>query len=276
MEQILCDMHMHSQSSHDSVAPVCETAKACIEKGIFAFAITDHCDIQYYESQNVPGIVNSSVLETTAAKSEFLGKVKILSGVEIGEGIWDKEHTDKILSSHRFDVVISSVHAVRYLGYTDPYSTIDFSKMTSEELDGYLSAYFDDLYEMVSTLDFDVMAHLTCPLRYINGKYGLGVDAMRYKAQIEKILDLVVKKGVAMEINTSGIGTAYGTYMPDPWIIRLYKEKGGYLVTLGSDAHTPENAGKGFDCAIELLQSYGFDGYYYYQGRKPIKIEFNI
>ena len=120
------------------------------------------------------------------------------------------------------------------------------------------------------------MAHLTCPLRYINGKYGLGVDAMRYKAQIEKILDLVVEKGVAMEMNTSGIGTTYGTYMPDPWIIRLYKEKGGYLVTLGSDAHTPENAVKVFDSAMELLQKYGFDGYYYYQDRKPIKIEFNV
>ena len=111
MKKILCDMHIHSQSSHDSVSPVSVTAKACVEKGVSAFAITDHCDIQYYESQNVPAIVNSSVLETEEAAREFLGKIKILKGVEIGEGIWNTDYTDKILSSHDFDVVISSVHA---------------------------------------------------------------------------------------------------------------------------------------------------------------------
>lgn len=270
---ILCDMHVHSQSSHDSLAPVIETAKACAEKGISAFAVTDHCDIQYYDTQNVPFIVNSSVLETQDAAKQFEGKVKILTGVEIGEGIWHIPHTQEIIASHKFDVVISSVHAVRYKDYTDPYSTIDFSKMEKGDLDGYLRTYFEDLYEMVSTLDFDIMAHLTCPLRYINGKYGLGVDVTCYKAQIDKILDLVVEKGVSMEINTSGIGTAYGTYMPDPWIIKAYREKGGCLVTLGSDAHTPENVGKGFDSAISLLKEYGFDSYYYYQDRKPVRIE---
>ena len=137
----LCDTHVHSKSSHDSVAPVVETAKACIDKGISVVAITDDCDIQYYEEQNVPSLISNSVAETRLAAKEFEGKLKILTGVEIGEGIWNLGYTAKIVNSFDFDVIISSVHAVRYKDYTDSYSTIDFSKMARADLEKYLETY---------------------------------------------------------------------------------------------------------------------------------------
>ena len=87
-------MHVHSQSSHDSVAIVCDVAKYCIKKAIKAFAITDHCDIQYYN----PSIIESSVEETEKAKKEFDGSVKILKGIEIGEAIWEKNYAEEILN----------------------------------------------------------------------------------------------------------------------------------------------------------------------------------
>ncbi|MBQ7226271.1 MAG: histidinol-phosphatase HisJ family protein [Clostridia bacterium] len=271
MSNILCDMHVHSQSSHDSKAPVAQTAQECLKKGISVLAITDHCDIQLCKEQNVLELVKRSIAETEQTANEFEGRVKILKGVEIGEGIWNLDYTENILNSFNFDVVIGSVHGVRYEGYCDSYSTIDFSKMSKEQLNSYMALYFDEVLEMLNTTSCDIMAHLTCPLRYINGKYGLGVDSLNYKAQIEKILDLVIEKSIAMEINTSGIGSFYGQLMPEPWIIKRFREKGGYLITLGSDAHTPENVGNGFDKAIELLKSYKFDSYYYYENRKAVK-----
>lgn len=270
---ILCDTHVHSQSSHDSVAPVLATAKACVEKGISVLAITDHCDIQYYKEQNVPALVDSSVAEATNAAKEFEGKLKILKGIEIGEGIWDLGHTAEILIRFDFDVIISSVHAVRYKEYSAPYSTIDFSKMDHCDLDKYIETYFDEMLQMLRLVPCDIMAHLTCPFRYINGKYNLDVDITKYREQINKILEYVIDNSIAMEINTSGIGTPYGCFMPDWWIIKAFKEKGGYLVTLGSDAHTPEKVGNGFDSAISLLKEYGFDSYYYYENRKAIRCE---
>lgn len=271
MSQFLCDTHVHSWASHDSSAPISETARACLEKGIGVLAITDHCDIQYYNEQNVPSLVATSVEETKRVANEHKGRVKILTGVEIGEGIWNLDYTAKILNSFDFDVVISSVHAVRYDGYQDPYSTIDFLKMAPCQLDEYLRLYFDEVLEMVKSVPCDIMAHLTCPLRYINGKYKLNIDATRYREQIEKILDYIIENSIAMEINTSGIGKAYGTFMPEEWIIETFKKKGGYLVTIGSDAHTPEGVGNGFESAIELLKKYSFDSYYYYEKRKAVR-----
>lgn len=266
---LLYDMHVHSQSSHDSVTPVCEIARACGEKGIAAFAVTDHCDVQYFN----PDIVASSVNEAEEAAKEYVGKVKILKGIEIGEAIWDEKISKEILGKYDYDVVISSVHAVRYKTYTDPYSTIDFSKMDECVLDEYIKTYFDELLMMVEQVDCDIMAHITCPFRYIVGKYGINVDIRKYEGQIDKILDCIIEKSISMEINTSGIGTAFGTFMPSEWIIQKFKEKGGYLVTLGSDAHVAQCIGKGFAQATALLKALGFDGYYYYEKRKKVFVK---
>jgi histidinol-phosphatase (PHP family) len=265
---ILCDMHVHSRSSHDSSASVLDTALACIEKGISAFAITDHCDIQYFVEHDVPTLIKAS-LDEIASTSEKLGeRIKILKGIELGEGIWSKEHTEQILNSFDFDVVIGSVHAVRYKDYSAPYSTLDFSKMTPSELDEYMNMYFDEVLEMLRLVPCDILAHLTCPLRYINGKFALGVDTRKYESKIRKILKLIVDKEIALEVNTSGVGTSHASLMPDTWIIELFKQMGGELVTLGSDAHTPTRVGIGFDKAISLLRELGFERLYFYESRK--------
>lgn len=263
-----CDMHIHSQHSHDSTCPISESAESALKKDISVIAITDHCDIQYYTERDMPGCISGSVKETLETAEQFKGKLKILKGIEIGEGIWNEKYTKEILSSHNFDVIISSVHAVRYKNHTNPYSTIDFSSWSFEEIDRYMNTYFDDVLEMLEKIDCDIMAHLTCPLRYINGKYNKNIDSRKYESKICRILQFIIDNSIALEINTSGIGTPYNNFMPDEWIIKKFRDMGGRLITLGSDAHISANLGNGFDEAIKLLKKYGFTGYYYYENRK--------
>ena len=115
----------------------------------------------------------------------------------------------------------------------------------------------------------DVLAHLTCPLRYINGKYKRNVSSRRYEEKIIEILKYIIENAIAMEINTSGIGN--GFLMPDEWIIKKFKDMGGYLITLGSDTHMSQNVGNGFGEALERLKKYGFVNCYYYKNRKNIQ-----
>ncbi len=269
---MLYDMHVHSQNSHDSTAAVCDVAAAAIQNGVSLLAITDHCDIQYRETVDLPSVFAASVAETKAAAGSH-ADLEILTGIEVGEGLWDLPYAENLIRSFPFDVVIGSVHAVRYEGYTEPYSTIDFSGMPRSVLEAYLDAYFDDLLETVETLDCDIVAHLTCPFRYVNGKFGLGADPMRYRDKIGSILDAVIKRSLALEVNTSGIGTAFGELMPPEWVLRDYRARGGELVTLGSDAHVPERTGNGFGETLELLKRCGFDSYFYYKARKAHRVE---
>ncbi len=263
----IADMHTHSKHSHDSVCPIKDMAEAQLRAGVAMFAVTDHCDIEHFETRDLDRIIGDSVSDAEKSEREIDG-VEILCGVEIGEGFWHKEVTERIIAANSYDVIIGSVHAVKFTDYEMPYSTIDFAEMGRELAGKYLDGYLDDVLKMTDSHELDILAHLTCPLRYMNGKYGLGIDCRQYREKIEKILKRIIEREIALEINTSCRGSAYNEFMPEEWIVALYRELGGSLVTLGSDAHMASNASHSFDDAIKMLKSNGFEQAYYYKKRQ--------
>lgn len=265
------DMHTHSRASHDSECDVLDMQRAAQKNGLAGFAVTDHCDIEYYESQNIDGILTNSIQD--ARKADKNGKTEVLRGVEIGESTWHKNIAEQIIKRFDFDVVIGSVHAVKFDKYKMPYSQIDFKKMGRETAEKYLNQYFDDMLEMIESCSFDILAHLTCPLRYINGKYEMGIDCKMYDNKIKSILEHIIERKIALEINTSCVyeGSRYCELMPERWIIQMYKDMGGYLVTTGSDAHIAENSANGFDVLYDTLKQIGFKNTYYYKNRYAIQ-----
>ena len=91
-----------------------------------------------------------------------------------------------------------------------------------------------------------------------------------YSVVIEDIKDLlstVITRNKALELNTANAKD--GFFMPDEYILKLYKEMGGELITLGSDAHVAENVANGLNEGKLLLKKCGFTKYYYYEKRKP-------
>lgn len=261
----MADCHTHTRFSHDSVAEPAENARAARERGLSHIAFTDHCDAEYCADMDI----GTPILHSAAAAREQ----GALVGVEIGEVFWVPSAAWAVLDSTAFDIVIGSVHAVRYPHLRMPYSRIDFSAFDEEKLCDYLRAYFADVSELAQTGDFDVLAHLTCPLRYIRGVYGRQVSLAPYARVIDGIFDTIIARGIALEVNTSGVGTAFGELMPGVPLLRRYKERGGQLLTLGSDAHTPERVGFGFHEASEALREIGFTQAYYYKDRTAVPYE---
>ena len=43
----LCDMHTHSDNSFDAKSTVDELCQAALDKGLYAIAVTDHCEAEY-------------------------------------------------------------------------------------------------------------------------------------------------------------------------------------------------------------------------------------
>lgn len=265
------DMHTHSNNSHDSKCEIFEMAQAAAERGISGFAVTDHCDIGYCETLDVKGIIRGSFEDATTMREQT--DLMVLRGIEIGEATWNMSVAGDILQSFDFDVVIGSVHAVKFKGLDMPYAQIDFAKTGKETTQKFLEQYFDDLMEMLEKCDFDILAHVTCPLRYINGKYEMGIDCRKYEGKIERILERVIKRKIALEVNTSCMydGSKYCVPMPERWIIQKYKDMGGRLVTLGSDAHAAENSANRFDAAYDMLKEIGLADVYYYEKRRAVK-----
>ena len=263
------DCHTHTHFSHDSECDPRDSLAVAREKGLAGFAITDHCDIEFCKEKDVKAPIKQS-----ADCAHKMGGV--LAGVEIGEGIWHKKETNEVIAKSDFDIVLGSVHAVRYKNYTMPFSGMDFSPFSQNEIDEYLDTYFDDMLEMIKATDFDVLSHLTCPLRYICGKYGISVDLNKHARKIEIILKEIISRGIALEVNTSCLDSGYNELMPNLPIIEEYKRLGGYLITLGSDAHKAERIAYGFEYTLNELLKLGFKNIYYYKSRKPIPQEIEL
>lgn len=126
---------------------------------------------------------------------------------------------------------------------------------------------------MIDNTDIDVLAHLTCPVRYINGKYNMNYDVMKHRCQIKDILKSIIRKDIALELNTSGIGTPFEELIPNGEILQMYGDMGGRLVTVASDAHTPDRVGFALDKALDMIKHTGIDSYCIFEQRKPIMIK---
>ena len=91
------------------------------------------------------------------------------------------------------------------------------------------------------------------------------VTLNRYQDAIRAILRTAVEKGRGMEVNTCR-GRTLEEWRP---ILALYRDCGGELVTVGSDAHTPADVGKGVRAACALLRECGFRYFTTFTGGKP-------
>ena len=250
---LIADMHTHSEFSHDSVCKIEEMCLSQIEKGTKIFAVTDHCDIFLFNEFDIYAPIKNAYNIVQELNKKHGDTCTILSGVEISEGFWYPKAYEKIHDLLPYDVIIGSVHCVKYEGYEAPYSSIDFSTLNEKQLYEFLDCYFDDMLTMLKSTDFDILAHLTCPIRYITGKYKINVNISKFQDKISKILKTIIEKNIALEINTSAFNTL-NDFMPSEKIIRQYYNMGGRLITLASDAHISENVSNHFDKAIKLIK----------------------
>ncbi len=268
----IADMHTHSEHSQDSSCTIENALLSQAEKGTKIFAVTDHFNTDSCDDCDIYTPILTAHRDIDEMRKKY-PEITVLKGIEIGEGFWRPEVFLRAVSMAEYDLIIGSVHKIRYPGYAIPYSQINFSEMGLETVHDYLDKYFSDMLKMIEETDFDILAHLTCPLRYIKGKYSLDISLHIYKEKIKKILEAIIKKNIALEVNTSCIGSAYNEFMPEEWIISLYRKMGGTLITLGSDAHVAKNASHSFAEALEMLKRNGFESLCYFQKRCIYKYE---
>ncbi len=264
----MVDLHIHCNCSHDSKESIENICLCAIQKGLSAVAISDHGDIGPCYA---PGTYENFLRrrnEIAAARLRFQGRLSVLEGIELAEYFYDIPMAEKLLAISAYDVILGSVHYVPFKGTRLAYSALDFSAMSCEEIHSFLKMYFDKLKELILRNDIDVLCHLTCPLRYINGKYHRDISIDAHREDIEEIFSLLISKGIALEVNTSGSLAHVLDTMPSRDLLALYRKMGGDAITLGSDAHAAERIAIGFDEAKAVLKELGFSKYLVFEKRK--------
>lgn len=273
----LYDSHVHSCRSHDSEQTLKEICWAARARGLRGVSITDHADLWFLEKDDTFLQIATSTAEAKAADQEQNGGLRVFCGVELSEAMDDPENTARILALADYDVVLGSVHSIRFEEWNDSYSRICFDETVPEEkVARFLAVYFEQVLNLSALGDFDILAHLTCPLRYICGKYRRRISLKPYAEMIDAIFSSLIRREKAVEVNTSGLHGMFCHLMPSEDLLRRYYAMGGRLISLGSDAHVPTRLGNAFSEVVPLLQEIGFTGYYHYERRRPVFHDFRI
>jgi len=266
---VLFDSHIHTLNSHDGKSKADDICNSAMKFGLSGIAITDHCDINAYVKENLKGRITSSVRDVDIAKEKYKTKLKISKGIELGQPLFNKEYAFEILNFFDFDFVLGSVHELRDAVLSINHRHIDYSALSNEKINEYLNKYFIEVYETIEFGHFDVLAHLTLLLRYTNGKAKRNITLDQHKEIITEILTLLVEKDIGLELNVSGLNTDWKESMPNKEILQMFKNLGGSIVTIGSDAHISDNVGIGIREGIELLKEIGYNYYAFYENRTP-------
>jgi histidinol-phosphatase (PHP family) len=125
-------------------------------------------------------------------------------------------------------------------------------------MDDVFLPYLSQVQKAVETGWFDVIGHLDLPKRYAP-KTHRDYDPVRYRARLEPIFDSMIDRGVGFEINTSGLRQTPKTSMPGPAVVRWYAERGGRLITTGTDSHAAQTVGAGLKKTLHMLTLCGID-----------------
>lgn len=263
----LTDNHIHSNASFDGTDSVNKFCVRAVGEGYSTITITDHFECNDARDGSFEENIEDSFEQTLAAKEYFRGKLEVLCGVELGQITHGKQKAEHLLNRHRFDFVLASLHNLRNM--------LDFYFLTYTKKDAHslLKLYFEELIEIVGTCDFDSLAHLTYPLRYMNGRDRLQIKLTQHQHKIDEILKILALRGKALEVNTSGMYRGLRESMPGVDIIKLFKQFGGQYVTVGSDAHKVQDLGKGVADGIKLIQNAGFSQITVYKNRIPTQVD---
>lgn len=264
---ILADCHLHTHFSADSEASMEDMILAGIDAGLNTMCFTEHNDFDMPELPDFPTEAwelntDSYLYELLQYKEKYADKIRILFGVEIGfqESCVRKDAV--FAKSHEFDFIIGSTHIVRGM---DPYYPEYFEGRDPE--DAYHEYFENELINIKKHSNFDVYGHLDYVVRYCNknGTY----DYARHAELFDEILKTLLDKEKGIELNTKGMTKGMKEFNPCMSILKRYRELGGEIITIGSDAHAPSGVGLHFEKACEVLKEAGFKYYSIFEKRNP-------
>jgi len=250
---MLVNLHTHSIWCDGKDTP--ETiVKAAIRKGFGGLGFSSHAMLP---ADPLPWPLTAEKLplyidEIFALKRKYSGEIEILCGVE-ADFIPAACSPDRQVYPARLDYIIGSIHFV----VAPDGAWVEVDKSPESLFDGiaahfggdaksFISAYFAAERTMVSSFDFDIVAHPDL-VRKFNAKHPwFDESAPWYAEELECTADAFAESGKTVEINTGAISRGWlDDAYPDERFIRLLKERGVKLV-LSSDAHSA-NA---LDCAF--------------------------
>lgn len=271
---MLCDYHVHTYYSDDSAYEMEDVVKDGIEMGMKEICFTDHVDygikldwdseeeIEYRDGMALANVDYPKYYKEIQCLQKKYPEIKIKMGMEFGIQVHTIPQYRRLFQRYPFDFIILSCHQVE----DHEFWTQDFQRGKTQ--DQYQRRYYEEILNVVREYkDYSVLGHLDLIKRYDeNGDYPF--DKM--KDIVTDILKQVIEDGKGIEINTSSHRYGLKDLTPSRDILKLYKELGGTIITIGSDAHQKEHLGAYIEDTKKILKELGFEYYCTFEHMQPI------
>lgn len=267
-----CDYHVHSYYSDDSNTPMERQILRAISLGLDEICFTEHVDYGIKFDRDDPSYrgheFNADYPEYFAEleylREKYSDNITVRAGLEFGVQSHTMGKFEALYECYRerLDFVLLSIHQVNNLEFW----TQDFQRGKTQ--DEYNREYYAEMLRVVRAYhDYSVLAHLDLLTRYdMAGPYPFE----KVKDVVAEILTTAIDDGKGIELNTSSWRYGLTDTQPCREILRFYRDLGGEILTLGSDAHNPEFIHDHMDEAREILRGLGFRRFCTFEKMRPV------
>lgn len=265
---ITADFHLHSSHSGDSATPMEDMIRQGLHLGLTHMCFTEHNDFDFPLSSHVPENIfllepDPYLYDVIRFREKYADRINILFGVELGLQLQSVRKNAVLAKSYDFDFIIGSAHVCDNM---DPYYPEYYEGRTEEEAYG---RYFQSILENIKKFsNFDILGHLDYVVRYGPTK-DANYSYEKYSDILDAILKHLIENGKGIEINTGGVKSGLKELHPCTAVIKRFRELGGEIITIGSDAHKLEQLATYFDRAEAVLTECGFRYYTVFEKRIP-------
>ncbi len=272
---MMTDYHIHTNYSDDCEYNMEEVVKDAISMGVKEICFTDHTDygvktdwdsgeeVVYKAGMarlnvDYPRYVN----EIQYLQEKYAKQIIIKIGMEFGVQMHTRAKYEVLFAKYPFDFIILSLHQV---GDREIWCK-EFQKGKSWK--EYNERYYKEMLALVRNYkNYSVLGHIDFITRYDdNGIYPFE----KVKPIVEEILKTVIADGRGIEINTSCYRYGLNDLTPSEEILRLYRDLGGRIITIGSDSHKKEHLCNYIEETMWELKALGFKEYCTYEKMQPV------
>jgi histidinol-phosphatase (PHP family) len=245
------DYHMHTPLCRHATGEPTELAAQAVRVGLAEIGFSDHSPMARDGFDNwrmLQGELDAYVEKVRQARRDH-PQLSIKLALEVDFIPGHEEWIRHLATRHPWDYFIGSVH---YLSDSwDMDNPAKLSEWKNRDTFEVWTAYFERLTMAAESGLFDIIAHADLCKKFCF------YPKQDCTPLFTKFLEAARRKGVAMELNTSGLRKDCKEIYPSPVIVRLAKQL-GVPITFGSDAHAPGEVGLNFAEAIALAKSEGY------------------
>ncbi len=279
---MFADYHVHTSYSDDSEYPMEEVVKDAISFGLDEICFTDHVDYGVKRDWDDPrgmtyrrggagepermALANVDypryATEITALREKYKDQITLKMGIEFGIQTHTIPQYEKLFSVWPFDFIILSVHQVE----DKEFWTQDFQRGRTQT--EYNLRYYEEILALVQQYHhYSVLGHMDLISRY--DKAG-PFSFEKIRPIVKEILKTIIFDGKGIEVNTSCYRYGLNDLTPSTDILRLYRDLGGRIITIGSDSHRKEHLGAYLTETISALKAIGYKEVYTFKQMCPI------